>query len=248
LMTAFENLRRIDTVFIPELIKLAKKHKGKLIIDSSDNPKYGLKHVCRKMKNLKTSGYNFGFKIVLFLWQVEDYRIPIGFGLWRKGSGSVCDLALAGISRLRNEFKLKPEIVLADGEYCADKKENILKLGNKWADSGYLLTQENGLPMPPDSLTDYCLKFRKKYNEKILVKNKKLPKKEQLKEIPHINPHAFRHSQASILFFEGVEAITISKRLGHANVSTTTDIYSHIMKQADETASTKLDELLNLNC
>ena len=121
LMTAFENIKRIDTVFIPELIKLAKKHKGKLIIDSSDNPKYGLKNICRKMKNLKTNGYHFGFKIVLFLWQVGDYRIPIGFGLWHKGSGSVCDLALAGISRLRNEFKLKPIIVLADGEYCADK-------------------------------------------------------------------------------------------------------------------------------
>ncbi|OGI04548.1 MAG: hypothetical protein A2Y25_10100 [Candidatus Melainabacteria bacterium GWF2_37_15] len=121
LLTAFENLKRIDTVFIPELIKLAKKYKGKLIIDSSDNPKYGLKNVCRKIKNLKTNGYHSGFKIVLFLWQVGDYRIPIGFGLWHKGSGSVCDLALAGISRLRNEFKLKPKIVLADGEYCADK-------------------------------------------------------------------------------------------------------------------------------
>lgn len=121
LMTAFENLKRIDTVFIPELIKLCKKLEGKLIIDSSDNPKYGLKNICRKMKNLKTNGYHFGFKLVLFLWQIGDYRIPIGFGLWHKGSGSVCDLALAGISRIRNEFKLKPEVVLADGEYCADK-------------------------------------------------------------------------------------------------------------------------------
>ena len=121
LLTAFENLKRIDTVFVPELIKLAENHKGKLIIDSSDNGKYGLKHICRKMKNLKTSGYHMGFKLVLFLWQVGDYRIPIGFGLWHKKSGSVCDLALAGISRLRNEFGLKPEVVLADGEYCADK-------------------------------------------------------------------------------------------------------------------------------
>jgi hypothetical protein len=121
LLTAFDNLKRIDTVFIPSLIKLCKKTEGKLIIDSSDNPKYGLKNVCRKLKNLKTNGYHFGFKIVLFLWQVGDYRIPIGFGLWHKESGSVCDLALAGISRLRNEFKLKPKVVLADGEYCADK-------------------------------------------------------------------------------------------------------------------------------
>jgi hypothetical protein len=121
LLTAFKSLKRIDTIFIPELIKLCVFTVGKLIIDSSDNPKYGLKHTCRKIKNLKTNGYHSGFKIVLFLWQIGDYRIPIGFGLWHKESGSVCDLALAGMSRLRNEFKLKPEVVLADGEYCADK-------------------------------------------------------------------------------------------------------------------------------
>lgn len=121
LLTAFERLKRIDTVFIPELINLCKITEGKLIIDSSDNPKYGLKYVARKMKNLKTNGYYSGFKIVLFLWQAGDYRIPIGFGLWHKESGSVCDLALAGLSRLRNEFQLRPKVVLADGEYCADK-------------------------------------------------------------------------------------------------------------------------------
>jgi integrase len=42
---------------------------------------------------------------------------------------------------------------------------------------------------------------------------------------------------ASILYFNCVHSITILKRLGHATVSTTTDIYSHIMKQADEAAS-----------
>ncbi len=42
---------------------------------------------------------------------------------------------------------------------------------------------------------------------------------------------------ASILYFNGVDSITISKRLGHAKISTTTDIYSHIMKQADEQAA-----------
>ncbi len=114
LLTAFENLKRIDTVFIPELIKLAKKYPGKLIIDSSDNSKYGLKHVCRKLKNLKTSGYNSGFKIVLFLWQVGDYRIPIGFGLWHKQSGSVCDLAL-----YQNELVFRKSDAVAFSENVA---------------------------------------------------------------------------------------------------------------------------------
>lgn len=39
---------------------------------------------------------------------------------------------------------------------------------------------------------------------------------------------------ASILYFNGEDSVSISKRLGHSKVSTTTDIYSHIIKQADE--------------
>mgnify|MGYP002669430176 FL=1 len=42
---------------------------------------------------------------------------------------------------------------------------------------------------------------------------------------------------ASLLYFNGVDGISISKRLGHSKVSTTTDIYSHIIKQADEQAA-----------
>jgi integrase len=42
---------------------------------------------------------------------------------------------------------------------------------------------------------------------------------------------------ASLLYYNGFDSITISKRLGHAKVSTTTDIYSHIIKRADEKAA-----------
>ncbi|MCD7878333.1 MAG: site-specific integrase [Candidatus Gastranaerophilales bacterium] len=105
-----------------------------------------------------------------------------------------------------------------------ENKKNILKLGNKWTNTGYLLTQENGLPMHPDSITDYCSNFEKKYNKIITEKNKSLKQGSKLKKLPHINPHAFRHSQASILIHEGVDITTVNKRLGHANVSTTTDI------------------------
>lgn len=141
-------------------------------------------------------------------------------------------------------IKVPEKIMCLVKKLAAHNQMNILKLGSKWADSGYLLTQDNGLPMHPDSITDYCSKFAEKYNKIIREQNKKLPGRKQLKEIPHVNPHAFRHSQASILFFEGLDAVTISKRLGHASVSTTTDIYSHIIKKADETASSKLDKIL----
>jgi hypothetical protein len=121
LLTGLKNLKRLDTVFLPEFIELASSFEGRLIIDDTNHPKYGLKDYTRKLKNLKTSGYENGFKLLLFLWETNNIRIPIGFALWGKESNSINDLALAGLSRIRNEFKLKPKVVLADGAFSIDK-------------------------------------------------------------------------------------------------------------------------------
>ena len=128
-------------------------------------------------------------------------------------------------------------------QYRKEYNETRMLYGENWHNDNFVFVQETGMVMHPDSLTDYCSKFRKKYNKIIAEHNKDLPQAEQLKLIPRINPHSFRHSQASLLFFNGNDAITISKRLGHAKVSTTTDIYSHIMQKADEVAS---DTLANI--
>ena len=45
---------------------------------------------------------------------------------------------------------------------------------------------------------------------------------------------SFRHTMASMLYFNGVDSVSISKRLGHAQVSTTANIYAHVMEAADK--------------
>ncbi|MGX5571763.1 tyrosine-type recombinase/integrase [Bacillus toyonensis] len=47
--------------------------------------------------------------------------------------------------------------------------------------------------------------------------------------------HEFRHSHASFLINKGVNPLVVAQRLGHANVSTTLNIYSHLYpsKQAE---------------
>ncbi len=47
-----------------------------------------------------------------------------------------------------------------------------------------------------------------------------------------------------MLILNGVDITTVSKRLGHAKTSTTADIYSHLMKKADESASNTLENIL----
>ncbi len=122
--------------------------------------------------------------------------------------------------------KLPYETMQLLKEYKVWYLEQRLFAGSDWAKSDFLFTQEDGTPMHPDTLTGWLDKFAKRHG------------------LAHINPHAFRHTMASILYYKGVDSITISKRLGHAKVSTTTDIYSHIMKQADEEAANCISELI----
>ena len=101
-------------------------------------------------------------------------------------------------------------------QYRAWQNAERLRLGEYYHDQGFLFAQEDGKPMHPDSITSWLAKFSKRHG------------------LPHINPHAFRHTMASLLYFNGVDSVSISKRLGHAQVSTTCDIYSHVIAEADQ--------------
>ena len=100
--------------------------------------------------------------------------------------------------------------------YRAWQIEDSLQFGESFKDQGFLFAQDNGRPMHPDSVTDWLGKFSKRHG------------------LPHINPHAFRHTMASMLYFSGVDSVSISKRLGHAQVSTTANIYAHVIEEADQ--------------
>jgi len=45
--------------------------------------------------------------------------------------------------------------------------------------------------------------------------------------------HGLRHTHASILLYKGVNTLAVSKRLGHSNVSTTQNIYFHIIYEME---------------
>ena len=99
-------------------------------------------------------------------------------------------------------------------------------MGNLWTETGFVFTQKNGHVMHPDSVTTWYRRFSKR------------------NDLPPIYPHKFRHTQASLLINEGVNIVAVSKRLGHAKVSTTTDVYSHILANADRSACDALDKII----
>ena len=75
----------------------------------------------------------------------------------------------------------------------------------------FIMTWENGKYVHPNY---YTLKFRKVLNNLNFEKN--------------IRFHDLRHTNASLLLEQGIDFKVIQTRLGHSDINTTLNIYSHI--------------------
>lgn len=101
-----------------------------------------------------------------------------------------------------------------------------LKLGDKWVKSNKVFTQWNGKAIHPDTITGWFGEFLKRH------------------DLPHISIHSLRHTNATLLIAGGTDLRTVSKRLGHADMTTTANIYTHAIQSADEKAAQVLESLL----
>jgi len=66
----------------------------------------------------------------------------------------------------------------------------------------------------------------------------------EARSLPRVTLHALRHTHASILIREGVDIVTISRRLGHGKPSVTLDVYGHLMGGADKSAALAIGKVL----
>lgn len=51
--------------------------------------------------------------------------------------------------------------------------------------------------------------------------------------VPVISVHGLRHTHASLLLFAGVSIASVSRRLGHANMTTTQNTYLHVIQELE---------------
>jgi integrase len=62
--------------------------------------------------------------------------------------------------------------------------------------------------------------------------------------MPDVTFHALRHTHASQLIAQGVDIVTISKRLGHANPNITLSTYAHLFATDDSRAAAAINNAL----
>jgi len=102
--------------------------------------------------------------------------------------------------------------------------ERKLKYGADFHDGDYVVCKENGEPYKPDS---YSLKYRR------------FIKARGLKQIRF---HDLRHTNATLMLEQGISPKVAQQRLGHADFSTTMNIYSHVLESVDKQAADTIDK------
>ena len=112
--------------------------------------------------------------------------------------------------------------------------EYRLSLGDYWKGAEWLFIQENGKQMSYYTPNAAFTKTVSRYNEG-------KPVEAQLPAIPF---HGLRHTSATLLIASKQDVRTVSARLGHAQASTTMNIYAHALQETDRKAARALENML----
>lgn len=62
--------------------------------------------------------------------------------------------------------------------------------------------------------------------------------------LPHIRFHDLRHINATLMLKNNIPAKIASERLGHSSIGITLDLYSHVLKEMQNDAASKLDDII----
>lgn len=106
------------------------------------------------------------------------------------------------------------------------------QISSQWIGSGHIFIQWNGAQMHPSTPNSTMRKIIGRYNSS------------HKEALPHVTPHGLRHTSATLLISQNIDIRTVSNRLGHAQTSTTMNIYTHALQKKDEQAAQTLEKLL----
>ena len=100
------------------------------------------------------------------------------------------------------------------------------RLCGAWENNDFVFSRWNGEMMAPFDVNDIVSWFCKKNG------------------LPHIHPHQFRHTAASLMIANGTDVVTVADILGHKNTSMTLDVYSHAIDTAKEKAANTMESAI----
>jgi len=104
-----------------------------------------------------------------------------------------------------------------------------LAWGPEYQDNDLVFAREDGTPIHPDGFGRTFARHAK------------------AAALPTIRLHDLRHTHATLALQAGIPAKVVSERLGHASISITLDIYSHVLPGMQEEAAQTVADLVFAN-
>lgn len=101
--------------------------------------------------------------------------------------------------------------------------QELLRLGIRADESWHVVTQVDGSPLQPRSLTHVMSEFLKEWG---------------------VTLHGLRHSHASHMLASNIHPKIVQERLGHSSIAITLDIYSHLMPNMQGEAAAAVDGVM----
>ncbi|MEI6790580.1 MAG: site-specific integrase [Myxococcaceae bacterium] len=149
------------------------------------------------------------------------------------------DLTTGSVSVQRIAYEINGKISL--GEPKTAKGRRKIELPNITMDA--LKIHRNKMASETDSVLLFCdthgsylrqSNLRRRSFEPLIVKS----------GLPKIRFHDLRHTAATLLLSKGIHPKVVQERLGHAQISMTLDVYSHVLPSMQKEAAAQLETLL----
>jgi integrase len=106
--------------------------------------------------------------------------------------------------------------------------EQLLRVGTRQSEETHVCLQPNHQPWAPRNLSSAFIKFIKASG------------------LRRVRLHDLRHSHATHLLMANVHPKIVQERLGHANIATTMDLYTHVMPGMQDEAVSRIDATLRV--
>ena len=125
----------------------------------------------------------------------------------------------------RRTITIPPAVVADLRAHWKASQEQRLALGlGRSAPNDLVFTMWDGSPRKPNALTNDWLRASAVIGRRISL-------------------HALRHTHASSLIAAGIDILTISRRLGHANPKITLSVYGHLYGNTDDKAAQAVEAM-----
>ena len=123
-------------------------------------------------------------------------------------------------------IRLPSNLVSLLKEYKVWWDEEKSRHGDLWEKTDRLFVQNCGKDMSNATISNWLKKFELDNNLK------------------HVTLHGLRHTNITMQITNGVDIKTVSARVGHSDIQTTLNIYSHYTKESDKKASDLIDKII----